>query len=307
MAGEQARDFGPALLYIIGGILFLVSGCMAIMGVAPLSYLSIQQLVTLTLLIAGIILIAFGALGLSATVGSAAALTVGLLVFLVASTGFLVPTVGLQKTEVKTITASEAPNVDTLRLYCATGMGAIHIDTTQDQSIRCRITFKTGKGLKTKFNYQVLGSTLIVNASADTAEIDVILGPGLAYEITAGTGFGGLDVKIADTAQIRDLSLETGFGAISLELKVVELRRDASVAVSTGFGSINAKIMVKEPIGCQISVDTGFGDVDLESLGGFIRMGRTLISENYQHAQHKLLVSLDTGFGSVDVEARLLQ
>jgi len=36
-------------------------------------------------------------------------------------------------------------------------------------------------------------------------------------------------------------------------------------------------------------------------------MGRTLISENYQHAQHNLLVSLDTGFGSVDVEARLLQ
>ncbi|HDI42694.1 MAG TPA: hypothetical protein ENF62_02815, partial [Candidatus Bathyarchaeota archaeon] len=68
MAGEQAKDFGPALLYIIGGVLLLISGYIAITGIAPLAYLSIQQLVALALLIAGLILIAFGALGLSATI-----------------------------------------------------------------------------------------------------------------------------------------------------------------------------------------------------------------------------------------------
>jgi hypothetical protein len=320
------RSSRQVFWYVVGGILLVATGILAITGVAfPFA-------LPAALVIAGLIIIVASLLGFRPVFPAFIVFIIGVIALaLVASIpyGF----VGYAKTETYELATAQAPTAQTITLYCTVSTGTIRVSFTNNQSQLYKIVFTKYYSIFYEPTVNVTRALrdggLTLNATSTTAAVDITVNENLrsSFQLTTSTGSifvqapaaasniesmilttttGQVSVSIASTARFQSLVATTTTGQVDGTIQSSFQTRNAFVRLATTTGRVSLNLNVTN-IECDIKASTTIGTVNTNAVGFSVLSP----SPNF-HAEtpnygtsgfRRLDVTATTTTGSVDITA----
>ena len=290
------------------GLLLVLAGSLHLLRAFPLLGLGAKLSISLAIVVAGLILLALGLLGVKP--GWAAlllALSSSLLV-LVASglTAIFSPGyyVGVRNV---VFPVDEVEPVEAISLSCSVGTGSVKISTTGDKDIYVSVAILTVLPEEPTLTHEVKDGRLIIDISGSWCSLELLVADWLEWSANITSETGSIEASVNATC-LRWLSLWTSTGSISLSVEAIGLAGNSTVEASTITGGVRAEVVIGGQVGCEIKARSTFGRIR-PKLDGFRTMyskhGSCLLrSEDFELANQVLRVALNTTMGSVDVVAR---
>ncbi len=119
-------------------------------------------------------------------------------------------------------------------------------------------------------------------------------------ELKIECGLGDFNAYDLGNANFQRLRVEGGLGSVFIDLSGDWRRHDAEMKVEVGLGS--AKIKLPPGLGVEINAEDNFlSSIDLDRDLRKLRKG-THRSENWETAQHRLIIDVELGLGSLKVD-----
>lgn len=124
-----------------------------------------------------------------------------------------------------------------------------------------------------------------------TWQLDFTQDVPLDFDVNTGVGRTVLDLT---DLTISALNVSGGVGEVIVKLPN---SGEYTASVDAGVGLID--VQVSENVGVKLHIDGGLGNVSV--VGDFHRNGDTYTSDNYENADHKVMIYLDGGVGNIRV------
>jgi len=313
--------------YILGGLLLLVSGVVALFGV------TLPYALPLMLAVAGGIIIAAGLLGFRPAFPAFMVFLLGIVVLGLAASG---PYGFSPYTTTETYELSTAQVVvDEMIVRSEVSTGTIKVSFTSNETLIYRIVFTKYYSVfyqpTVDFNYTVADRKLTVNASSTTASVDITLNQNIksSFNLTTMTGSirvdvpttaskvermtllattGEVELNISNTASLRSIIATTTTGQVEASIKSSLQNRDATVQLTTTMGRVKLNLNISN-IESDIEASTTTGRINADDVIGFTILNRTQTSFHAQTPFYgrlpskKLDISANTQTGNIDISA----
>lgn len=317
-------------LKLIAGALFLLAGLFIYLGV------SIPFSIPILLIIAGLTLIAVVLIGYKPTGGDVALFLAALLVLGVVTTG-------AQPWEPTSVTYSaQKDEVDAKRISAtvSANFGSIDIAFSSDRNLAYRVEFSRPFFSPTylrgepdhSVSKEVRDGTLFLNASASTASIRVVLGPGYTGSIDASTitgsiaitaprseavekivlstNTGSIDAEIS-SENVKDLKLKTNTGSVDFESDyLAPAASKIPVTISTNTGSVEFNVKTPRSVAATITASANIGSVH-HSLEDYTITQSTLnrleAKTGDPSAEKSFEIVITTGTGSIELNIKQIR
>lgn len=313
--------------YLMGGLLLLLAGLVAISGA------TFPNALPILLVAAGGVVIVAGLLGLTPSFPAFAVFLAGIVALgVVASApyGFT----SFTTTETYELTTQQAA-VEEADVLCAVSTGTIKVSFTSNETLVYRVVFTKYHGVfyqpKVDFNYGVQNEELTVNASSTSASVDITLNQNIksSFHLTTTTGgirvevpptaskvedltltttTGEVWVNITNTAHLKNLFATTTTGQIEAHIKSSFQSRDATIQLSATTGGVKLNLNITN-IESEILASTTTGRVNADNVIGFTILSKIKTSFHAQTPNYgrppfkKLNVSANTSTGNIDISA----
>lgn len=319
------RGRSQILWYVLGASLLILSGFVALSGIA------LPYALPIMLVIAGVIIIAAGLLHVLPTFPAFVVFLVGIVAFgLTASApyGFTPFTT----TETHELTTAQA-TVKEATVMCSVFTGSIKVSFTSNETLIYRIVFTKHGSIfyqpTVNFSAPVVDEELTIRASSTTVTVDITLNQNIKSRLNLTTTTGTVQVEVptsaskvekmtlttttgevwvnmASTAHLQNLVAKTTTGQVEVVIKSSFQTRDTTVQLTTTTGRVKLNMNITN-IESDIEASTTTGTVYANVIG-FTTLSQSpnfhARTQNYDNSVYKKLdVSASTTTGNVDITA----
>ncbi len=313
------------LLYASGGLLLILAG---ILAYYEMTY---RHTLIIATILGGGALIALGLARRTPSAKAAFVFVLSIAVFGILGSGIV--GAPMETVETYTVTVDQYPT-DAINLEAVATTGNIHLSFTEDENILYRVNFtKTfwswpfWEEPKAELTNTTRDGQLYLNATANTANIDILLGPNMRHDINIRTTTGNVRLEAPSTTEIRvaylkattgnvhavltgsvhfrGLEARATTGNVKVEIDIPALEEDSSILAKATTGNVRLNLGIGGDLGCDLTASTTMGDIDVEAEGFTVLdangkyHGQTA---NYGQASVKLTVTLESTTGNIDAE-----